>query len=59
LVTLYRQEIEGLRKAGAIMPIAEGCEVWRVLPQFRHVYDERFGFGWRGPLAADPESLIG
>jgi hypothetical protein len=59
LVTLYRQEIEELRRAGAIVPIAEGCDVWRVLPQFRHVYDERFGFGWQGPLAADPESLIG
>jgi CRISPR-associated endonuclease/helicase Cas3 len=59
LVTIYRQEIEELRRAGAIMPIAEGCDVWRVLPQFRHVYDERFGFAWQGPLAADPESLIG
>jgi CRISPR-associated endonuclease/helicase Cas3 len=59
LVTLYQQEIEELRKAGAIVPIADGCDVWRVLPQFRHVYNERFGFRLQGPLAADPESLIG
>jgi CRISPR-associated endonuclease/helicase Cas3 len=59
LVALYRQEIDALRRAGAIVPIAEGCEVWRVVPQFRHVYDRRFGFGWQAPLAADPESLIG
>lgn len=58
LVTLYRQDVEELRRAGAIMPIAEGCDVWRVVPQFRHVYDERFGFAWQGRLAADPESLI-
>ncbi len=59
LVALYRQEIEALRRAGAIVPIAEDCEVWHVLPQFKHVYDNRFGFGWQGLLAADPESLIG
>jgi len=59
LVTLYRQEIEALRRGGAIEPIAEGCEVWQVMPQFKYVYDKRFGFGWQGPLAADPESLIG
>ncbi len=58
LVTLYWQEIEALRRAGAIVPIAEACDVWQVLPQFKHVYDERFGFSWQGPLAADPESLI-
>jgi CRISPR-associated endonuclease/helicase Cas3 len=58
LVTLYRQEIDTLRRAGAIVPIAEECEVWQVLPQFRHVYNDRFGFGWQGSLAADPESLI-
>ena len=44
LVTLYRQEIEALRRAGAIVPIAEDCDVWQVLPPFRHVYDARFGF---------------
>jgi hypothetical protein len=58
LVTLYRQEISLLRQAGAIVPIAEDCDVWRVVPQFRNVYDERFGFRWQGPLAAEPESLI-
>jgi CRISPR-associated endonuclease/helicase Cas3 len=58
LVTLYRQEIDLLRKAGAIMPIAEGCEVWRVLPQFKRIYDPSFGFQWQGPLAAEPETLI-
>ena len=58
LVTLYRQEIELLRQAGAIVPIADGCEVWRVLPQFEHVYDEHFGFRWQGPVAAEPEGLI-
>ena len=59
LVTLYKKEIAALRAAGAIVPIAEGCELWQVLPQFPRVYDARFGFGWQGPLAAEPESLIG
>jgi CRISPR-associated endonuclease/helicase Cas3 len=58
LVTLYPQEIETLRRAGAIIPIAKDCEVWRVLPNFKHAYDPIFGFQWQGPLAAEPESLI-
>jgi CRISPR-associated endonuclease/helicase Cas3 len=59
LVTLYKKEIDALRLAGAIVPVAEGCDLWRVLPQYKHVYDLRFGFGWQGPLAAEPEFLIG
>jgi CRISPR-associated endonuclease/helicase Cas3 len=58
LVTLYAHECDALRRAGAIVPIAEGIRVWRLLPPFRHLYDDRFGFGWQGPVAAEPEGLI-
>jgi CRISPR-associated endonuclease/helicase Cas3 len=58
LVTLYRQEVEALRRAGAVAPIAEGVNIWQVLPQFPHVYSERFGFQWQGEIAAEPESLV-
>jgi hypothetical protein len=58
LVTLYSRECDELRRAGAIVPIAEGVRVWRLLPPFHHLYNDRFGFGWQGPVAAEPEGLI-
>jgi CRISPR-associated endonuclease/helicase Cas3 len=55
LVGLYRQEIEELLKAGALERIEE--TFWVVVPGFR-VYSERWGFGWQGGVAPEPESLI-
>jgi hypothetical protein len=54
-VSLYRQEIETLNKAGALERIQD--TFWAVVPQFR-IYDKRWGFGWKGPLAMEPEDLI-
>jgi hypothetical protein len=58
LVTLYARECDELRRAGAVVPIAEGVRVWRLLPPFHHLYSGRFGFGWQGTVAAEPEGLI-
>ncbi len=52
MVSLYRQEVEALVQAGALERIAE--TFWAVVPAFR-VYSLRWGFGWKGPLAAEPE----
>ena len=54
-VSLYRQEIDTLFKAGAVERIED--TFWCVVPGFR-VYSDRWGFGWKGPLAAEPEDLI-
>jgi hypothetical protein len=55
LVSLYPQEIQALLKAGAVEKIEDTFYV--LAPQF-NLYSERWGFGWKGPLAAEPESLI-
>jgi CRISPR-associated endonuclease/helicase Cas3 len=55
MVNLYRQEIGALVEAGALERIEDAF--WAVVPVF-HVYDYRWGFGWRGPVAAEPEDLI-
>jgi CRISPR-associated endonuclease/helicase Cas3 len=55
MVNLYRQEIAQLRSAGALERIAE--TFWAVVPVFS-VYDERWGFGWKGAPAVEPENLI-
>ncbi len=55
MVSLYRQEIEALVAAGAIERIADAF--WAPVPAFR-IYSERWGFGWQGLLAAEPEDLI-
>jgi hypothetical protein len=54
-VSLYRQEIETLNNAGALERVQDAF--WAVVPQFR-IYDKRWGFGWKGPLAMEPEDLI-
>jgi hypothetical protein len=55
MVSLYRQEIEVLLRAGALERIED--TFWVVVPGFR-IYSERWGFGWKGGVAAEPESLI-
>ena len=55
LVNLYPQEIEELRRAGALERIED--TFWAVVTGFR-VYNERWGFGWKGRVAAEPEDLI-
>lgn len=55
MVSLYKQEIEALNGAGALERVAE--TFWAVAPGFR-VYSERWGFGWRGKVASEPEDLI-
>ncbi len=56
MVSLYRQEIDTLSNAGAIERIAE--TFWAVVPGFSRIYSDRWGFGWQGILAAEPEDLI-
>jgi CRISPR-associated endonuclease/helicase Cas3 len=55
MVTLYNQEIDLLAKAGAIERIED--TFWAVVPGFR-VYSDRWGFAWKGLVAAEPEDLI-
>ncbi len=56
-VNLYPQEVRRLAEAGAIERIED--RLWCVVKGFEHVYDsQRFGFGWKGPIAAEPEELI-
>jgi hypothetical protein len=54
-VGLYPQEVDTLAQAGAIEKIED--TFWAVVPGFR-VYSDRWGFGWKGPVAAEPEDLI-
>lgn len=57
VVNLYRQEIERLVEAGAIERLDD--RLWTVVKGFEHIYDrKRFGFGWKGVVAAEPEALI-
>ena len=55
MVSLYRQEIEILLRSRALERIADSF--WAIAPGFR-VYSSRWGFGWQGPIAAEPEDLI-
>ena len=55
MVNLYRQEIDTLVSSGALERIED--TFWVVAPGFR-IYDARWGFGWKGPLAYEPEDLI-
>ena len=55
MVNLYQTEIDKLNQAGALERIEDAF--WVVAPGFR-VYSSRWGFGWQGPLAAEPEELI-
>lgn len=55
-VNLYPAEIVRLAGNGAISQVEE--RLWRVNPGFENVYDERFGFGWQGEIAADPEVFV-
>jgi CRISPR-associated endonuclease/helicase Cas3 len=55
IVSLYPQEIDTLAKAGAIEKIED--TFWAAVWGF-HVYSDRWGFGWTGPVLAEPEDLI-
>jgi hypothetical protein len=55
MVNLYRQEIDALFRAGALERIHD--TFWAVVPGF-NVYSEKWGFGWKGPILPEPESLI-
>lgn len=55
MVSLYRQEIEKLERAGAIHKVAESF--WAVTRVFRP-YSQRWGFAWQGTSAIEPEDLI-
>jgi CRISPR-associated endonuclease/helicase Cas3 len=55
MVSLYPQEIDQLRQAGALERIQD--TFWAVVPGFK-IYDERWGFGWKGAPNMEPESLI-
>jgi CRISPR-associated endonuclease/helicase Cas3 len=64
MVNLYPQEVERLTGAGALERIAE--TFWAVTPGFfarvpkaeSGIYSDRWGFGWQGPPAAEPEDLV-
>jgi len=55
MVNLYRPEIEALCRAGALERIHD--TFWAVFPGF-NIYSERWGFGWKGAILPEPESLI-
>lgn len=55
MVNLYPQEIAELQTAGALERIGE--TFWAIVPGF-NLYDERWGFGWKGTPSMEPESLI-
>lgn len=54
-VNLYTQEITELSRAGALERIAD--TFWAVVPGFQ-IYHQRWGFGWKGGIMPEPESLI-
>ena len=56
LVNLYPQEIDELNRAGAIYSLTD--KLYVVVKGYASVYDERFGFTWKGPPLAEPEHLI-
>jgi hypothetical protein len=56
LVNLYPQEIDELNHAGAIDAFSD--KLYVVVKGYASVYDERFGFTWKGPPLAEPEQLI-
>ena len=55
IVNLYPQEIDQLRRAEALERLQD--TFWVVVPGFK-LYDQRWGFGWKGVPAMEPESLI-
>ena len=54
-VSLWEQEIKALQAVGAIERILDAF--WAPLPAFP-IYSKRWGFGWKGPITAEPEDLI-
>ena len=56
LVNLYPQEIGELSRAGAIDALDDRLYV--VVKGYAALYNERFGFTWKGPPLAEPEDLI-
>ncbi len=56
LVNLYAKEINQLAAENAIERVQD--VLWAVVTGYEHIYNNRFGFSWRGPLAADPASLM-
>jgi hypothetical protein len=56
LVSLYPQEIAALLGVGALDPLDE--RLFAVAKPFVSIYQERFGFTWRGDPLAEPEELI-
>ncbi len=56
IVSLYKQEVEGLLKAGALDLLEDG--LYCTVVGFERIYDQRFGFAWKGTAVAEPESLI-
>jgi len=56
IVSLYKQEVEGPLKAGALDLLEDG--LYCTVVGFERIYDQRFGFAWKGTAVAEPESLI-
>ncbi|HUE01162.1 MAG TPA: DEAD/DEAH box helicase, partial [Bryobacteraceae bacterium] len=56
LVNLYKQEVDELLNAGALEQLDE--KLYCTVVGFERIYDQWFGFSWKGAPAAEPESLI-
>lgn len=58
IVTVYPGQITELERSGAAAPIAEGLRLFRLMPGYEHLYDDRLGLRWKSPIARDPATLI-
>jgi CRISPR-associated endonuclease/helicase Cas3 len=56
IVTVYPQQLEALRAAGALETVADTVQALAVTHQ--QLYDGRFGLVLEGPFAADPACLL-
>jgi CRISPR-associated endonuclease/helicase Cas3 len=55
-VSMFPQEIVRLREEGMIAELSS--KLWYVLPGYEQIYDQRFGFGWRGSIGMEAPCWI-
>ncbi len=58
LVSIYPRSFDKLLQAGAIIPIAEGVDIYKLSTLHTDLYDETFGLTEGDIPHADPEKLI-
>ena len=56
LVNLYQEEVDELVNAGAVEQLSD--RLYCTVVGFEGIYDQQFGFTWKGSPAAEPETLI-